>query len=105
MSVENTLFSFFLERCRAVTQHWWDKRGAWSLDTQIAHAHSEVSEVYQAVRHNEGREKMLEEMCDAVLALITMMHVAGFTDLQIMDEMELTLQKVELRAGIASNPE
>ena len=100
LRLENTTFLYFMERCRAVTQHWFDENGAWPLDTQIAHAHSEVSEVYQAIRHNEGRFKMLEEICDAVLASLTMAHVAGFHDDEIVNAMEYTLQKIERRAGL-----
>ena len=45
---------------------------------------------------------MLEEICDSVLASITMAHVAGFTDAELGFAMEATLQKVERRAGIDS---
>lgn len=100
LRLENTTFLYFMERCRAVTQHWVQKKGWWAMDTQIAHAHSEIAEVYQAVRRNEGETRVLEEICDSILASLTMAHVAGFTDDEIVASMEYTLQKIERRAGL-----
>lgn len=72
------------------------------MSDQIAHAHSEVSEVYQAIKHNEGRARVLEEICDSILSTLTIAYVGGFTDKEIMDRMEFTLQKIESRSG--ANP-
>jgi NTP pyrophosphatase (non-canonical NTP hydrolase) len=100
LRVENILFSYFLQRGRKVTDAWFAKKGRWDMDSQIAHAHSEVSEVYRAIRKNEGRYKVLEEICDSILSALTMAHVGEYSDEEIMLAMEFTLQKIEQRAGI-----
>ena len=91
---------YWLYRCRKVTEGHIEREGIWGLNDQIAHSNSEVSEVYQAKRHNEGNARILEEICDSVLSSITMAHVTGFTDSQVMQAMEETLQKIERRAGL-----
>ena len=98
--VSEATFEYFLMRCRNVSEVYFKRWGIWSLGEQVAHVHSEVSEVYQAKRHNEGNARILEEICDSVLSSITMAHVTGFTDSQVMQAMEETLQKIERRAGL-----
>lgn len=100
--VGDVLFTYFLERARSVTLAHFRNQGGhgWGLDSQIAHAHSEVSEVYQAKRHEEGAARILEEICDSILACLTMAHIAGFSDEQVAAAMEETLQKTERRAGL-----
>ena len=105
MSESDTVVSeisveYWLYRCRKVTDGHITKSGEWSLNDQIAHAHSEVSEVYQAIRHGETTTRVLEEICDSIYASLTMAHTAGFTDAEIMCAMEETLQKIENRVGI-----
>lgn len=91
---------YWLSRCRAVTEAHIKKHGSiWSLNDQIAHAHSEVAEVYQAVRHGESSERVLEEICDSIYSALTMAHIAGFTDSEVMDELETVLRKIEGRVG------
>ena len=99
-TVPEATFEYFLTRCRAVTVAMQDKLGTWEMSDQIAHAHSEVSEVYQAIRHGETNTRVLEEICDSMLSALTMAHVAGFTDAEIMCAMEETTQKIERRAGL-----
>ena len=92
---------YWLSRCRAVTEAHVKKQGStWSLNDQIAHAHSEVAEVYQAVRHGESPERVLEEICDSIYSALTMAHIAGFTDSEVMDELETVLRKIEGRQGL-----
>jgi NTP pyrophosphatase (non-canonical NTP hydrolase) len=93
-------FQHWLTRLRACTDAFEREKGSWSMDSQIAHCHSEVSEVYQAIRHNEERARIGEEICDSILSAFTMAHIAGFSDGELGALMELTLQKVEKRAGI-----
>lgn len=98
--MSDVTFEGWLLRLRECTRAFQQKKGAWSLSEQIAHTHSEVSEVYQAVRHDEGRARILEEICDSVLASFTMADVAGFSQFELSAMMERTLQKVERRAGL-----
>jgi NTP pyrophosphatase (non-canonical NTP hydrolase) len=99
--VPDITVEYWLSRCRAVTEGHMQKHGsAWSMDSQIAHAHSEVAEVYQAIRHGESSTRVLEEICDSIYSALTMAHIAGFTDAEIMTEMEEVLRKIERRAGV-----
>ena len=105
MSESDTVVSeisveYWLYRCRKVTEGHIEREGIWGLNDQIAHSHSEVSEVYQAVRHGESGERILEEICDSIYAAVTMAHIAGFSDKALMDEMETVLRKIEGRVGI-----
>ena len=100
-TVPETSVSYWLDRCRMVTAAHIRNRGSpWGMDSQIAHAHSEVSEVYQAIRHGETRERILEEICDSIYSALTMAHIGGFTDAEVMGALETTLQKIEGRSGV-----
>ena len=58
-------------------------KGRIGLDSQIAHAHAEISEVYQAVQHGEPRERVLEEVVDTLLSPYGLARHFGFTDAEI----------------------
>jgi NTP pyrophosphatase (non-canonical NTP hydrolase) len=101
-TVPEALFSYFMERCSAVSTHRIHRITAekgWppTANDQIAWIHSEVSEVFQALKKNEGSPRTLEEICDIVLSAIALANLLGFSDATFMDMMELTLQKVEHR--------
>ena len=42
----------------------------WSIDNQLLHAQSELSEVYSAMRDREGIERILHEVIDVIYKLI-----------------------------------
>jgi NTP pyrophosphatase (non-canonical NTP hydrolase) len=96
---EEKSFRDFLEEALSITDEWEKLNGRWSYNDQIAHTHSEVSEVFQAVKHGEGRQRELEEITDAVLAALTMAHVWRFSNRELMQQFERTLDK--LRGRIA----
>ena len=48
-----------------------EMRGSPTHNDYIAHAHSEISEVFQAEKHKEGRREKLEEITDAILSTMT----------------------------------
>ena len=97
--LESTLFTTWLQRCRRVTVAHMSKKGSWTIFEQICHAHSEVSEVYQALRKFEGRPRYLEEICDSVYASLTMAHVAGFSESELIGGIQHTLEKIERRVA------
>ena len=90
----------FVAQCRRCTDNYKRQLGAWSIQEQIAHVHSEVSEVYQAIKHGESRDRVLEEICDSILSSITMANIAEFSDYELITGLIKTLRKVQKRAGV-----
>lgn len=59
-----------------VTTKFIEKNGGvWDINDQIAHVHSEISEVFQALRHNEGSERVFEEAIDTLFSAITLLTI------------------------------
>jgi NTP pyrophosphatase (non-canonical NTP hydrolase) len=86
-----------------VAPSFWLPDGAhWTMADQIAHAHSEVSEVFQAIRHGENRERIKEEIADSVYSAITMFHIYGCTDEEIEETLGSVMWKIAKRADVHS---
>lgn len=51
----------------------------WDYRVQIAHIHSEVSETYNAIRHNEGIDKIQEEIADIILTTFTLINILKYS--------------------------
>ena len=90
----------FLARARKVTLAHNRQFNVPNPQEQIAHIHSEVSEIYQEYHHKDRAGHDLEEMCDVILATLALAHLVDYSDESIAEQMELTLQKVERRAGL-----
>lgn len=102
-----------LKRLRSVSEahfhSWRVKRGydlsklnpRWSVYEQLNHCHSEVAELYQALRRpNEAKEPPQDEIWDIVLSALTIAHVMGFNDEILQASLERVLSKIEGRVGI-----
>lgn len=91
----------FLFQCRRVTEGHIKKSGhSWSIQDQICHVHSEASEVYTAVRKAEGFDRELEEIADCIFSSITLAHIGGYTDEELLDALIKKLRIIEKRAGV-----
>jgi len=91
----------WLRDCRAVTEAHIRKHGdSWELVDQLLHAQSEISEVYSALRKDESRERVLEEMADCIYSAITMFHIFGANDSEIIIALTAVMRKIADRAGI-----
>ena len=86
----------FLERCRSVTKRFEDCE-TWTVESQLLHMFEEVSEVQRGIKKGDF-DNIQEELCDVILASITMFHKLGIEDEFIQGYLEETLQKVEHRS-------
>jgi NTP pyrophosphatase (non-canonical NTP hydrolase) len=91
----------FLKRCERITTKY-ENENNWSLQDQLLHIYEEVGEVQDAYRTGP-MEHLKEEMCDVILATITMFHKLDVNPYEIQDAMEKTLQKVEKRLTKGAN--
>jgi NTP pyrophosphatase (non-canonical NTP hydrolase) len=79
---------------------------SWPVTDQIAHAHSELSEVFDVWRrpdrYPDPRESMLEEIVDTVFSalVITNLPEVNIQDDKILEAFEKTMQKIESRVGL-----
>lgn len=85
----------FLDRCKKITVKF-EEESKWSLQDQLLHIYEEVGEVQECYRTGP-MSALKEELCDVILATITMFHKLDISDEEIQNAMELTLQKVESR--------
>ena len=83
----------FLARCRAITNHYESKKGTWPAKDQILKIYEEVAEIHKAKDYHN----LVEECCDTILAVITLLDLVGLPYSKINQVMEKTLQKVESR--------
>lgn len=89
----------FLIRCQKVTDVYTKSYGRWTLQEQIAHVHSEVSEVYQARKHHEGDIRELEEISDVILSGLTLFAIVGADEEAIMQALLDKLSVIEQRTA------
>jgi len=80
----------------------------WNIYEQICHNHSEVSELYRALRH-AGKdvltfhitlEVLAGEIWDIVFSAITNGHILKLSDDDLLLEAGHTLRKIKRRAGL-----
>ena len=72
----------------------------WSIWEQIAHTHSEVSELYDKVKQGATPYFVMEEIFDIVFSGIVNGHVLGYSDEQLIVGLETTLDKIRRREGL-----
>ena len=77
--------------------------GKWSINEQINHTHSEVSELYESLRStrlgDHSHEHVLEEICDVIYSALTNAHILNYTDEEILEGLVKTLRKIQKRVG------
>ena len=96
--------SALLQTSDGITRQYEQLSGRWDISSQIAHVHSEISEIYQALKHEDGREHILEELADGFLSLFTlanMLEVNGEELVEAIDKkLSVILERVRaLRRG------
>ncbi len=97
MYTTKNLLVELLARARAVTQRYIEKNGIWPTGEEIAHIHSEVSEIYEALKHNESKERVLEEMADVIFTDLALAHLLNYSDSDIIHALFSKLQVIEKR--------
>lgn len=90
----------FLERCEAVTKKY-ELKGQWDSGIQMLKMFEEVAEVQRAIL-NADVDNLKEELVDVILSALTMYHKFGIEPLEIQQQLESKLLKVEAKAGIKS---
>ena len=91
-----------LENSSKITSKYAELTGPWSVAAQIAHIHSEVSEVYQAVRHGESRERVLEEIVDVFLTTFTLCNIMNVQSTELNDAFTNKLATISKRIDVLS---
>lgn len=62
--------------CLAYTLlHTKQKNHVWSIEEQALHVHSEVSEVYTAIRKGESINRILHETLDVIYSAFTLLNI------------------------------
>ena len=107
-----------LDRARHVTGNYFDNGAKWTIDEQLNHVHSEVSELYQSRRKcpnckmpplsGDGahcihcnfnlREHRIDEICDIIFSSLTLGHLLQFRDDELLAGIEKCLLKIERRS-------
>lgn len=67
--------------------------GKWDFDTQIARIHEEVTEVYKAMRKNEGEDRLLHECVDVIMSALAMINLIDRENGQSFKNFEYKIQK------------
>ena len=87
-----------LKWARKATEVFQNQFGSlWTPQAQINHTFTEVAELNQALRHREPREKIAEEIWDIVFSAITMAHVLGISDQELIYAFNRVTTKLEER--------
>lgn len=76
------------------------------IGNKLALVHSEVTEVLEAIRKNKGSKEVVEEMADIVIRLLDLysaMHIAGFIEHSLEEELNLKMQKNTMRQKLHGN--
>ena len=76
------------------------------IGNKIALVHSEVTEVLEAIRKNKGSKEVVEEMADIIIRLLDLysaMHIAGFVEHSLDEELNLKMEKNILRQRLHGN--
>lgn len=89
----------FLERCEAITRAYQKNSPKWNTSYQLLKIFEEVGEVHSALK-NHDLENLKEELCDVILASLTMFHILEISPNEIAVSMEKVLKKVEYRCDI-----
>lgn len=93
----------FIKRCQLASNRFINNRlkhgGQWTEYESITRIYEEVAELAKAHRKREGNDRILEEGCDIILAVMAHFNRQGFAALTIEDALIKTLVKVEQRAA------
>ncbi len=101
-SLLDTPLREYLRRCRRVTIAHQSKEGRrWTWPEQMLKIHEEAGELHIALRKELGEDPINFEICDIMLAALTMFHVRGADDRWIAVWLDKTLQKIEKRVQLA----
>lgn len=74
------------------------KPSSWSDDSQIARMHEEVSEVYRAIRKDEGKARKIHECLDVMFATFTEIILdEDITFEDVATELQVVCKKLESR--------
>ena len=99
----------FLNECKTVTEAYDKLIGNWSIDSQVLHIHSEVSEVKDVLRNKkekygsldsqEYKLKLLDEVADIFLTSLSLTNILGISnqDLDIALVTKLAVVKNRVR--------
>lgn len=90
------------------------EKGFWNYDQvtsevvgmKLALIHSEVTEVLEAIRKNQGEQKVVEEMADVLIRLLDLyagMRDAGLVDSSLDDVLQLKMRTNTLRPQLHGN--
>lgn len=71
--------------------------GFWTVKEQINEVFTEVGELNQALRHNESRYKVIEEIWDIVLSALTTAQILMITPTELMQGLREVETKISNR--------
>lgn len=90
-----------LTRGRRITEFYYSLYGKWDLSYSLLHIHSEISEVFEAIRKNQPQEErnreIKEELGDVFLTWLEACHTANLKDYEIEKMIFDDLLKAENR--------
>jgi NTP pyrophosphatase (non-canonical NTP hydrolase) len=77
----------------AKSKGFWDGEVTYDkIGNKLALVHSEVTEVLEAIRKDQGQEKVVEEMADIIIRLVDLYQAMVNTG-QIKDSLDFILDK------------
>jgi len=77
----------------AKSKGFWDDEVTYDkIGNKLALVHSEVTEVLEAIRKDQGGEKVVEEMADIIIRLVDL-YQAMINTGQIKDSLDFVLEK------------
>lgn len=77
----------------AKSKGFWDGDVTYDkIGNKLALVHSEVTEVLEAIRKDQGQDKVVEEMADIIIRLVDLYQAMVNTG-QIKDSLDFTLDK------------
>jgi len=97
--------SELLDELRKVSKaHMKRHKGKWSIEDQLCHTHSEVSEVYRAYQKGTAffvlKQAIIDEIFDVCFSAITCAHLLKFDDSDLLLGLHHTLNKIKRREGL-----
>ena len=99
METSEILTEYGLDALSAVLHEIAKDKGFWEgqythdkIGNKLALVHSEVTEVLEAIRKNQGSEKVVEEMADVIIRLLDI-YAAMRNEEAVMHSLDETLHK------------
>ena len=97
--------SGLLSQSEKITKEYERLSGRWNAPLQIAHIHSEVSEVYQALKHGDERDHVLEEVADVFLSAFTLCNLLEIDSAELENAINKKLAVIVQRVGKLKEPD